>query len=460
MSRRVVLGWVLALVVAGVGAGVMLGVWRPWDTVPDALRDAVGPIESVPGVVSAEVGYDVLHHDAKDGDTAVARLEVRLEEDLTPQAAGDAAGQVSALFTAAPVPGVDLTWSISIVAGTPDESGSVATYPLSVHTLGSTDLDTGVTKAYELWQAGAARASAHSAETSTPDELLALADFAERRGFVAGLATLDGTVRYEPGIPVVVDVALVRLAVEAAEQDRVESAFSTGQRGLSVYLADDTASTTAALVDWLRARTVAGDEPVPYTLLSPGYDTLAEGWVGGFAPPEPEPHPVRMPEGTEAWPTDDAAAECTGADLELSLGTPDAATGARYLAVHARNVSGEPCAVDGFPHVVFRDADGRAQRDVTIVPHSPGLVAERVVVPAGEQVLATLAWRAMSTTNDPEVTTEVEIVAVPGADPVALVPRAPDLAGPSDGEPVTLDVLDGAEVRQGPWAQAVDGWSW
>ncbi|WP_407320449.1 DUF4232 domain-containing protein [Isoptericola halotolerans] len=471
MSRRVVLGWV-ALVAVGL---VAIGLWRPWDTVPNtvpntvpgALREAVGPIESIPGVVGAEVRYDVLHHDAKDGDTAVAGLEVRLEEDLTPQEAGRAAGQVSALFTAAPVPGVELTRSIGIAAGQPDESGTAPAYPLSVRTLDNPDLDIAVTQAYELWQAGAARASDNSAETSTPDELLALADFAERRGFIAALATLDGTVRYEPGIPVVVDVALVRLAVEAAERDGVESAFSTGERGLMLHQADDRASTTAALEDWLETHAVAGD-PVPYTLFSPGHDTLAEGWVGGVAPPEPEPHTLPLPDGTEAWPADAAAPACTGADLEPALSSPDAATGARYLSVRGRNVSDAPCAVDGVPELAFLNADGERQRDVTIVPTAPGVVAGRVVVPPGEAAIATLEWRAMSTANDPDVTTAVEVVAVPEADPERLVPRAPGLADqpPAEGEdaaaggaPAPLDVLDGAEVRVGPWAQAVAGWS-
>ncbi|WP_277211147.1 DUF4232 domain-containing protein [Isoptericola croceus] len=464
MSRRFVLCWVVALVVVG----VTIGVWRPWDPVPGELRDALGPVEAVPGVVGTDLGYEVLQRDPKDGDAALADLEVRLDEHLAPEEAGAAAAEAAALFRAAHVPGVDLTRSVRFAAGDPVEVGAVTVFPLATHS--SDDPAGAVSQAFELWQAGAARVSTGFAETTGTDELLALADVAAQRGIVTSLATLDATVRYDTDGDTV-DPAQVRLAVEAAQRDGVETAISSGLHGLSVHTTSaGDSDAAAAVVAWIEERRPPGDDPVPYTVSSPGYATFVEGWVGGVAPPEPEPHPVRMPAGTEPWPADDSAAECTGADLELSLGTPDAATGGRYLAVHARNVSGEPCAVDGVPDVVFRNADGEAQQDVTIAPPFPGAVAERVVVPAGEQVLATLEWRAMSTANDPDVTTEVEVVAVPGAAPVAFVPRVPDLGGLSadeaegamasgGGDPTTLDVLDGAEVRVGPWAQAVDGWS-
>jgi len=68
-------------------------------------------------------------------------------------------------------------------------------------------------------------------------------------------------------------------------------------------------------------------------------------------------------------------------------------------------------------------------------------------VPSGETVVALLLWRAMSTANDPDTTTDIEVVAVPGAEPVLL-------DGTMDGTPATgLDILDGAEVRLGPWSQ-------
>lgn len=463
MSRRSVLGWVVVLVVVGVA----IALWRPWDPTPGELRDAAGQVESLTGVVGTDLGYEVTRHDAKDGDAALASLEVRLDEDMSPQEAGAVAAEAVAVFGRGQAPGVDLTRSVRFVAGVPDELGAVTVFPLTVP--GGDDPAGDVSQAYELWQAGAARVSAGSAETAGTDQLLALADVAERHGFTTSLGTLDGTVRYEPD-GTAVDLAQVWLAVGTARQHGVQTAFS-GSNGLSVHTTTpDDSEATAAVVDWLDEHAPPGDDPVPYTVSSPGYATIVEGWVGGLAPPEPEPHTVRLPPGTERWPADASAPACTGADLELSLGPPDAALGGRYLSVRARNVSGTPCAVDGVPDVVFRNAAGEAQQDVTIEPASPGIVAERVVVPAEQEVVATLEWRAMSTANDPDVTTEVEVVAVPGADPVALVPSMPDLievpttdaweATPAGGgDPITLDVLDGAEVRVGPWAQAVEGWS-
>jgi hypothetical protein len=202
------------------------------------------------------------------------------------------------------------------------------------------------------------------------------------------------------------------------------------------------------------ARAAGLDGPVAYTVTEPGYATLLDGWVGGAAPPEPEPRTVPLPDGVTPWPEAPAAPACSGDDLELTLGTPDAAAGGRYLGVLARNVSGGPCALEGVPGLAFRNAEGEPQRNVTVAPQ-PGIVPGRVVVPAGGQAMATLQWRAMSTALDPDVTTRVEVTPVPGADPVRLVPREP---GDSGGA-TTLDVLDGAEVRVGPWAQAVEGWS-
>lgn len=74
-------------------------------------------------------------------------------------------------------------------------------------------------------------------------------------------------------------------------------------------------------------------------------------------------------------------------------------------------------------------------------------------MPPGEQMLAPLQWRAMSTANDPAVTTSIQVIAVPGAEPVLL-----DVTG-HESSPTGLDILDGAEVHLGPWVQVLEGWS-
>jgi hypothetical protein len=121
------------------------------------------------------------------------------------------------------------------------------------------------------------------------------------------------------------------------------------------------------------------------------------------------------------------------------------------MALVARNVSERPCAVKGTPRVQFLQADGARQTAVSRMPPSPGVVPSRVVVPAGERLIATLEWGASSGPSR-DATAAVQVTAVPGADSVRLVPRI-------DGEPTTLDVLDYAAVKIGPWAQAVDGWA-
>jgi len=87
------------------------------------------------------------------------------------------------------------------------------------------------------------------------------------------------------------------------------------------------------------------------------------------------------------------------------------------------------------------------------VPYESGVVPGRLVVPPGEQMLAPLRWRAMSTANDPNVAVSIQVIAVPGAEPVLL-----DVTE-HESSPVGLDIMDGGDVYLGPWAQALEGWS-
>ncbi|CAM3622119.1 hypothetical protein GCM10007368_05680 [Isoptericola cucumis] len=458
------------LVAALVLMAATIVVWRPWDPVPDELRDAARRAADVPGVVSVGVtGYEVTLDDAKDGDVGRAVAEVMLAEGLTPEAAREAAALADAQLAAAKVTGVrELSHATTVHAGSPRTVHGVEVYPLTASVAEDGDASA-VEDAYVLWQAGATRVSGASADTPDGDALVRLAQTAAEREIAASLRTADGTLRYDTSgrVP---DAAVARLAVEAAALPGVASVSVGAQApqgtvvadgvvlGLQVDLAGPaTSPETDALTRWLDdPRRTVGGAPLAYTLWEPGYETSVEGWVARSAPPEPEEHTVPLPAGVEPWPDEgrDGPAACAAEDLELSLSTPDAAAGSRYLAVLARNVADRPCALDGVPGLVFRSSGGAPQRDVTVEPSAPGVVPGRVVVPPGERAMATVQWRATSTTNDPDVTTVVDVVPVPGADPVPLTPTSPD-----GGDAGGLDVLDGAEVRVGPWVQAAEGWS-
>jgi hypothetical protein len=471
VTRRRTFTLVAALLAVVVAATVLLVLWRPWDPVPDALRDAARKAAQVPGVVAADVtGYEVTRHDAKDGDSARVAVDVLLDEGLTAEAAREAAAQADARLAAAEVAGVrELARATTVRAGSPRATNGVEVYPLTASVAQGGDA-TAVADAFVLWRAGATTVSGASAEAPDGEAFVRLAQTAAERQIAASLHTADSALGYDTSgrVP---DAGLARLAVETAARPGVAS-VSVGAQvpedvvvdggvvlGLTVHLAGPTTSPeTDALTRWLDdPRRTAGPASLTYTLWEPGYGASVDGWVAGTEPPEPEEHTVPLPAGVEPWPPAPDAPGCSGDDLRLTLGTPDAAAGSRYLAVRAENVSGRPCALEGVPDLVFRNAGGEPQ-DVTSEPSAPGVVAGRVVVPAGERALATVQWRAMSTANDPDVTTTVDVVAAPGADPVPLTPASPD-APLGDGGPAELDVLDGADVRVSPWVQGAEGWS-
>ncbi|WP_168207429.1 DUF4232 domain-containing protein [Microlunatus elymi] len=448
MSRRLLILLVAALVVV---AAVLI-VWRPWDgcDAPDELCNAVDEVEKSSDVVAAAVSYDVTRADPKDGDGAIAGWTVRLADDLTPYRAGAAAQRADAIIRRQHVPGVELHHFIDLVAGEPEQrTGKVLIYPVDVNP-GSDPADR-TTRAFDLWQHGATRVSTGAAEAADLDGLSALAAYAAARGYPTSLATTDGSVRYETTAPVAVEQ--VQLVLDTARLSDVATVvrYNTGQ--LSVHTTSPDGSTgTEAIKRWIEQRRPPGGDPIPYTLTSPGYADVQEGWVGNVRPPAPKPHPVPLPAGVRPWPKGASAPTCTGTDLKITLSGPDAASGRRFLALFARNVSDRPCAVKGVPTVRFFQADGAQQTDVTTVDSTPGVVATRVVVPPGEELIATLEWGATSIIDDADATASLRVTAVPHSRPTRLVPR-------DDRGPTTLDLADGARVQISPWAQAAEGWT-
>lgn len=473
----------VALLLASVAAIVTIFVWRPWDPIRDELRGAARDASRLAGV--AEV--DIESRETADIPTTrfgpkPSRVEVsvRLDAALTPDEAAVAAARVHGLFAPAAeaVAPDEVSVFLRVTAGEPEGVNGVLIDPLDVRYSAASGADD-VADAFTIWQAGARRVSVYAGESLVsaaeaapgiaPDspagigieaaeatDVVPLAELATELGRPADLHMSDGKLSYT-GYDSVPDVDAVRLSVAASSRPGVESAVFSNSAApqLSIHAAWPAESPERGKLErWLEAHpyaTTAG-HPVAFTISGPGYATLTEGWVSASAPPEPEPHPLPLPAGIEPWPDTDAPA-CTGADLDVSYGGSDAATGARYASLLARNVSDRPCAVEGIPDIAFQGADGTAHADIRFEPYESGAVPARLVVPPGERMLAPLRWRAMSTANDPNVTTSIEVIAVPGAESVLL-----DVTG-HESSPAGLDILDGTQVHLGPWVQALEGWS-
>lgn len=465
-------------------AAIAIVVWRPWDWRPDELRDAAREASRVPGVVA----LDMEQRDSPEPpattfgpEPSVVHVTTRLDGSLAPEEAATAAESVHALFVPAAEAVADDAMSVllRVTAGEPDDADGP--HPLELWYAAASGADD-VADAFTIWQAGARTvgvfgagqpvADAASAEPGPDGEhetagvgieaadaadVVRLAQLAAELGRPANLNVPDAGIGYD-GYGSVPDVGAVGLTVAAGSRPGVESVVFADslEPRLSIRTAWPAESPeTRELEQWLEAHDYATTvgHPVAFTISEPGYATLTEGWVSAFPPPEPEPHALPLPEGVDAWPDDPSAPSCTGTDLEIHYGGSSAATGSRYAALLARNVSDRPCAVEELPEVVFHNGDGTPQGDVLLEPYEPGVIPARLVVPPGEQMLAPMRWGAMSTANDPDTTTAIEVTPVPGAEPVLL-----DVTE-HDGSASGLDILDGAQVRVGPWVQALEGWS-
>lgn len=296
------------------------------------------------------------------------------------------------------------------------------------------------------WEHDPLAATAHVTASSTGD-LAALAETAVELDRGADLEAPGARYRSISRVP---DVDAVRLLIGVASRPDVrDAAYLAQEQRLEIQSsAADGAQSLTVLHRWLEAQDFAAeDAPLAYTVLDADF-TETTGWVSGAEPASHAPHTLDPFGGATPWPDDPAAPECTGESLEVTFGVVDSAAGTRGASVRARNVSGRPCAIENVPDLVFRNADGKAQRDVAIKPYEPGVRPGRVVVPDGGSVLAPLLWRTMSTANDSDTTTTIEVTAIPGADHVPL-----DVT--TDGTPASgLDILDGAEVHLGPWTQS------
>ncbi len=182
----------------------------------------------------------------------------------------------------------------------------------------------------------------------------------------------------------------------------------------------------------------------------PTRESGSAGGPGGSAEPLPEYVP-----GPTAYPEDPTAPECAGPDITVRVAGFDVAAGTRYLLLEATNVAQHPCAVKGRPVLEFLRSSGTLTPRVEQVKGRPE-EPPRVVVPPGAAVRCDLVWRGMSTSLDPDVTVAIDVRPIPGSDPTRLWLADVVLYDGSVLE--SVDILDGAEVRVGPWASATAEW--
>ena len=100
--------------------------------------------------------------------------------------------------------------------------------------------------------------------------------------------------------------------------------------------------------------------------------------------------------------------------------------------------------MDGRPDLSFLRASG-TEPEVTLEPYMDGGSSVRLVVLPGQTVESLVRWGAMSTANDPDVTTSFLVKTVVGADAVRL-PVTSHMGGEGG-----VDILGGATVEVGSW---------
>ncbi|MFI2490343.1 DUF4232 domain-containing protein [Promicromonospora kroppenstedtii] len=456
------------LTLAAVSVLVLTGCTPPADVPPGEVTSAADAVRELPGVDHVAVTRTPSGAEPVQGNfgqlteptPSTVSVEVTLAGTLEPRAAGEAAGEAHRLLVAAAGSvddGENITMASSFVGGPglgvsagPDTTSEVVADAVEdgfgLLAAGATTVDLGLGGGGDgSWDDDPLAATAH-VSAATRDDFLEIARAAEDLDRGVELQAPGVLYRAATRVP---DVDAVRLLVAAAARPGVVDATYLSQEQ-RLTLRSDAEAGSQNLTDlhgWLETQDFAtADHPVAYTVMDAAYAETT-GWVSGVEPAGYAPHTLEPFGDAEPWPEDPTAPDCTARDLAVTFGAVDSAAGTRGASVRASNVSGVPCAVENVPELVFLNDAGEAQPDVATEPYEPGVVPGRVVVPDGGTVLAPLLWRAMSTANDPDTTTTIEVTTVPRADPVPI-----DVT--TDGTPATgLDVLDGAEVRIGPWTQ-------
>lgn len=449
MKKSRILALVAALFIVAVG----LVIWNPWDPcdAPKPICENFEKIQDLDGIASVQVDYATMAIDRKDGGSSSATWTVNLSENQQDSAAIESAVRAEEILQTTVVPAVELQNYSQYVLGQPQVVKTEATtgeyYALNISPF--EDLQSELHQAFMLRNAGALRVTNSSVVVANPHDLQEVASFAKEHGFDVSLETEDQKVRYTPDPKI--DMEKLALVIDAGALPNVETALY-GSQMLSVHsITADSTVETSAIQQWLEQRTPPHNDPLRYSVSSPGYAEILEGWIGKALPDSLIPAPAPLPEGTTAWKQDPNANYCTTDDVKFELSAPDAAVGSRYLSVYSTNISDTPCAVQGVANLEFFNEEGHPQTDVTVTA-DPGISPELVVIPVGETAMTTMKWGAMSTSQDPDETTSLEIALLPGLEPTKLTPQI-------EGTDTSLDILDGAKIRVSPWVQALEGWS-
>lgn len=449
------------LVVAGLFVVlVALAVWavsRPGNaaTTPAPLSDeeAVAALEqevgALDGVESVEI--EKSETDEPGMDVPVLRLvmTIDLESFTGPQASQDTADKARTALLEAGIRGFHETWVVDEIPGTG------ATLRVGMDGTGMYSVAAGV----GFLDAGATSVLSDATTTAVtvraPENLPTIAQVAQDLGHgIVSLSTDDSRARYfgghyltPPPLPA------VALLTEASARDEVtEVSYDAGPAIEETSPGDGDAPLLAVRVDgdpaptaaWLRASGQADLLGRPIQFVVDGEGASQTGWVSDLEPAGPDPAFAEQDAVDAAAAAADGVPACTGTDLTPELAGFDAAAGSRFAILRATNDSGAACAVDGRPELAFLRASG-TEPEVTLEPYMDGGSSVRLVVLPGQTVESLVRWGAMSTTNDPDVTTSFLVKTVIGADAVRL-PVTSHMGGEGG-----VDILDGATVEVGSW---------
>lgn len=439
---------------------VALALWalnRPGNaaTTPAPLSDkeAVAALETKVGALDGVESVEIEKTETEEPgfDVPVLRLvmTIDLESFTGPEASQDTADRARTALLEAGIRGFHETWVVDEIPGTGStlRVGMDGTGMYSV-AAGVGLLDAGATSV--LFDATTAAVTVRA-----PENLPTIAEAAQDLGHgIVSLATEDSRARYfgghyltPPPLPA------VALLAEASARDEVtEVSYDAGpsiEEGtpgegdaplLKVRVDGDPAPTAT----WLRASGQAELLGRPIQFVVDGEGTSQTGWVSDLGPAGPDPALAEQDAVDAAAAAADGIPACTGPDLTPELVGFDAAMGSRFAILRATNDSGAPCAVDGRPELSFLRASG-TEPEVTLEPYLDGGSSVRLVVLPDQSVESLVRWGAMSTANDPDVTTSFLVKTVVGANAVRL-PVTAHMGGEGG-----VDILDGATVEVGSW---------
>jgi hypothetical protein len=165
--------------------------------------------------------------------------------------------------------------------------------------------------------------------------------------------------------------------------------------------------------------------------------------------PEPLPTPVPAPAPTPAPPRPAVVTDvpCTTADLSFETGVFDAAMGARFSSVQARNTGDAACYLEGFPAVTL--LQGGRPLTLTVEPgRDPSgnpSVPVRVGLAPGDTAFAFLGWRTYAGWADATTPQSLTVALTSGGPPADV-----RIVSPHGGAP--FDIADGGAWEVAAWA--------